>query len=97
MAQAACKHELDGAWYDWQAPVSIPAGTWPAGRQYEDFEVRVTLEPPWSGDNRPVALKAGKHKVRVAYVTLDRKEPVRAVSNAVEIQVVGGEPMTGKD
>ena len=87
MAQAACKLEFDGAWCDWQAPVSIPCGTWPAGRPYDDFEVRVTLEAPWASGNKPIDLKPGKHKVRVAYVTLDRKQPVRVVSNAVEIQI----------
>lgn len=97
MAQCACKLELDGAWFDWQAPVSIPAGTWPAGGQYEDFEVRVTLEAPWTRGNQPIALKPGKHKVRVAYVTLDRQQPVRVVSNAVEIQVAAGEPMPRQD
>jgi hypothetical protein len=97
MAQAACKLEFDGAWFAWMAPVSIPGGTWPAGRQYDDFEVRVTLEAPWASGNKPIALKPGKHKVRVAYVTLDREQPVRVVSNAVEIQVAAGEPMPCKD
>ena len=69
--------------------VSILSGPWPAGRQYDDFEVRVTLEAPWTRDNKPIALQPGKHKIRVAYVTLDRKQPVRVVSNAVEIQVAG--------
>jgi hypothetical protein len=87
MAQAVCKLEFDGVWFDWMGPVSIPAGTWPAGRRYEDFEVRVTLEERWVSGNKPIALKPGKHKVRVAYVTLDRKQPVRAVSNAVEIRI----------
>jgi hypothetical protein len=96
-AQAACKLELDGVWFDWQAPVSIPAGTWSAGRQYEDFEVRVTLKAPWGRGNKPLALKIGKHKVRVAYVTLDRKQPVRVESNAVEIQVGAGKPTTRMD
>jgi hypothetical protein len=97
MAQCACKLEFDGAWFDWQGPVSIPAGTWPAGRQYEDFEVRVSLEAPWSAGNKPIALKPGKHTVRVAYVTLDNKQPVRVVSNAVEIQVADGKPVPRKD
>jgi hypothetical protein len=97
MAQAACKLEFDGAWFAWNAPVSIPGGTWPAGRKYEDFEVRVTLEAPWAVDNKPIALKPGKHKVRVAYVTFDRERPVRIVSNAVEIQVAAGGPMPRTD
>jgi hypothetical protein len=92
-AQAACKLEIDGAWFDWQGPVSILGGTWPAGREYEDFEVRVTLEARWERGNKPIELKPGKHKVRVAYVTLDRKQPVRVVSNAVEIQI---DPPPGK-
>lgn len=87
MAQDACKFELDGAWFDWMGPVSIIAGTWPAGRQYDDFEVRVTLESRWVSGGKPIGLKPGKHKVRVAYVTLDREKPVRVVSNAVEIQI----------
>ena len=97
MSQAACKLEFDGAWFTWMAPVSIPGGTWPAGRQYDDFELQVTLEAPWASDNKPIALKPGKHKVRVAYVTLDREQPVRVVSNAVEIQVAAGEPMSRMD
>ncbi|MCI0683866.1 MAG: hypothetical protein L0Y71_17305 [Gemmataceae bacterium] len=88
MAQAACELEFDGVWIDWNAPVSILASRWPAGRHYDDFEVRVTLEAPWARGNQPIALKTGNHKVRVAYVTLDRKQPVRVVSNTVEIQVV---------
>ena len=87
MAQDACKLEFDGGWFEWMGPVSILSGTWPAGRQYDDFEVRVTLAPRWTRDNKPLDLKPGKHKVRVAYVTLDRKRPVRVVSNAVEIQI----------
>src|SRR5260370_16128657 len=86
-AQDACKLEFDGAWFDWTGPVSILSGTWPAGRQYDDFEVRVTLEARWASGKKPIDLKPGKHKVRVAYVTLDRKQPVRVVSNAVEIQI----------
>ncbi|MBO0697485.1 MAG: DUF5320 domain-containing protein [Zavarzinella sp.] len=97
MAQDACKLEFDGAWFDWTGPVSILAGTWPAGRQYEDFEVRVTLEARWASSNKPIALKPGNHKVRVAYVTLDRKQPVRVVSNAVEILVGAAEPIPRKD
>lgn len=99
MSQGACQLEFDGAWFRWMAPVSIPGGTWPAGRKYEDFEVRVTLEAPWAIDNKPIALKPGKHKVRVAYVTLDHERPVRVVSNAVEIQMAAGEqtPRKGTD
>jgi hypothetical protein len=97
MAQDACKLELDGDWFDWTGPVSILSGTWPAGRRYDDFEVRITLKDRWASGNKPIALKPGKHKVRVAYVTLDRKQPVRVVSNAVEIQVGAGDPMPRKD
>jgi hypothetical protein len=86
-AQDACKLELDGAWFDWTGPVSILSGTWPAGRQYDDFEVHVTLEARWASGNKPIELKPGKHKVQVAYATLDRKQPVRVASNAVEIQI----------
>lgn len=87
MAQAACKVEFDGAWFDWTGPVSILGGTWPAGRQYDDFEVRVTLAEQWAIGKKSIDLKPGKHKIRVAYVTLDRDKPVRVVSNAVEIQI----------
>lgn len=87
MAQAACQLEFDGAWFDWTGPVSIPAGPWPAGRQYEDFEVRVTLEARWASGKRTVDPGPGRHKVRVAYVTLDHTRPVRVVSNPVEIQI----------
>lgn len=97
MAQDACKLEFDGAWFEWTGPVSILSGTWAAGRQYDDFEVRVTLKARWANGNKPIALKPGKHKVRVAYVTLDRKQPVRVVSNAVKIQVVAGEPLPRKN
>jgi hypothetical protein len=90
MAADACKLEFDGEWFEWTGPFSILSGTWPAGRHYEDFEVRVPLETRWAKDNKPIALKPGKHKIRVAYVTLDLKQPVRVVSNAVEIQVGGG-------
>lgn len=86
-AQDACKLEFDGAWYDWTAPVSILSGNWPAGRQHDDFEVRVTLDPRWGTEKKPLALKPGKHKIRVAYVTLDSKKPVRIESNLVEIEV----------
>jgi hypothetical protein len=91
MAQAACKLELDSVWFDWVAPVSILAGTWPAGGQYQDFEVRVTLAAPWTSEGKPIDPKPGKHKVRVAYVTLDHPKPVRVESNAVEIDVVAAE------
>lgn len=97
MAQVACNLEFDGAWFAWAGPVSIPAGTWPAGRQYDDFEVRVTLDARWASGTKPLAWKPGKHKVRVAYVTLDRKQPVRVVSNVVEIQVGAAGPMPRKD
>ena len=46
VSQAACKLEFDGVWYEWNGPVSIPAGTWPAGRQYDDFEVRCDTGSP---------------------------------------------------
>lgn len=88
MAQDVCKVQFDGRWFNWSAPVSIPAGTWPAGRRYDDFEVRVSLDRWWQRDGQPIALRPGRHTVRVAYVTLDRKQPVRAVSNAVEIRIV---------
>jgi hypothetical protein len=93
MAQAACKVEVDGVWYNWSGPVSIISGTWPAGRQYDDFDIRVTLEDRWATGAKvtPLNLKPGKHKVRVAYVTFDRKQPVRVVSNAVEIQIEAAE------
>jgi hypothetical protein len=97
MAQDACQLEFDGAWFAWTGPVSILSGTWPAGRHYEDFEVRVTLEPRWARGNKPLTLKPGKHQVRVAYVTLDCKQPVRVVSNAVAIQVGAGGPGPRKD
>jgi hypothetical protein len=87
MAQDACKLEFDCAWFDWTGPVSILSGTWPAGRHYDDFEVPLRLEARWASGNKPIDLKPGKHKVRVAYVTLDRKQPVRVVSKAVEIQI----------
>jgi hypothetical protein len=87
MAQDACKLEFDGKWFAWSGPVSILSGTWPAGKQYEDFEIRVKLETRWANGGKPLELKPGKHEVRVAYVTLDRKDPVRVESNAVEIQI----------
>jgi hypothetical protein len=87
MAAPACEVEFDGAWYKWSGPVSILSGTWPAGRQYDDFEIRVTLEPLWQSGAKAIKLTPGKHKIRVAYVSMDRKDPVRVVSNAVEIQI----------
>jgi hypothetical protein len=87
MAAPACEIEFDGAWYRWAGPVSILSGTWPAGRKYDDFEIRVTLEPLWQSDAKAIKLTPGKHKIRVAYVSMDRKEPVRVVSNVVEIQI----------
>jgi hypothetical protein len=88
MAYSACKIQVDGDWYRWWGPVSIPAGVWPAGKQYDDFEVLVKLEPAnWGNDNKRLDLKPGKHKVRVAYLTLDQKDPVRVESNAVEMQI----------
>jgi uncharacterized protein (TIGR03067 family) len=93
VAQAACKLQFDGVWFDWAGPVSIPAGTWPAGGKYDDFEVAVTLDPRWKNGDKSLDLKPGKHKVRVAYVTLDRDKPVRVESNAVEIEI---EPPPGK-
>jgi hypothetical protein len=88
MAYSGCKIQVDGDWYRWWGPVSIPAGVWPAGKQYDDFEVPVKLEPAgWGNDNKRLDLKPGKHKVRVAYLTLDQKDPVRVESNAVEIQI----------
>ncbi|HLW64989.1 MAG TPA: hypothetical protein VKS79_06670 [Gemmataceae bacterium] len=60
MAYSACKIEVDGDWYRWGGPVSIPAGPWPAGKQYEDFEVVVKLEKTgWVTDNKRLDLKPG--------------------------------------
>jgi hypothetical protein len=86
-AEPFCEIEFDGTWYRWQGGVSIPAGTWPAGRRHDDFEVPVALGPRWrDGRGNPIGLRPGKHMVRVAYVTRD-ETPVRAVSNAVEIEI----------
>jgi hypothetical protein len=96
MAADACEVELDGTWYRWQGPVSIISGTWSAGRRYDDFEVPISLGKRWTEKlGKPMDVAQGKHTVRVAYLTLDRERPVRAVSNAVEITMTA-EPKDDK-
>jgi RNA polymerase sigma factor (sigma-70 family) len=86
-AEPFCEIEFDGTWFHWEGGVSVPAGIWPAGRRYDDFEIPVSLGPRWrDGRGNGISLTAGKHTLRVAYVTRD-KTPVRAVSNSVEIEV----------
>jgi RNA polymerase sigma factor (sigma-70 family) len=87
MAQDGCEIEFDGTWFRWLGPVSIIGGPWPAGRRYDDFEIHVSLGRRWQDSaGTSIKLTPGKHRVRVAYVTLDRT-PVRAVSNPVEIEI----------
>ena len=88
MAEDGCEIEFDGTWFRWFGPVSIIGGSWPAGRRYDDFEIPVSLGPRWQDSlGKSIKLTPGKHTIRIAYVTLDRKMPVRAVSNPVEITV----------
>jgi RNA polymerase sigma factor (sigma-70 family) len=88
MAECGCEIEFDGTWFRWQGPVSIIAGPWPAGRRYDDCEISVSLGSRWQdAAGKSIKLTPGKHTIRVAYVSLDPRMSVRAVSNAVEIAI----------
>jgi len=86
--------EVDGRWYQWTGEIRVKSSVLDPGREYR--EIAFTLADPWhrkdGGD--PLALKPGRHTVRVAALCRpdqDGAAMVRAMSNAVEIEILPGE------
>ncbi|KPJ72209.1 MAG: hypothetical protein AMS14_08225, partial [Planctomycetes bacterium DG_20] len=89
--------ELDGEWYLWlgghihELGVFVAMSPFPPQRQYAD--IPITLVEKWRTrqGNQPLTLRPGRHTVRVAFTAQptesDKGQPVRAVSNAVEIEI----------
>lgn len=87
--------QVDGRWY------VKPAGRYdrssPFGPDCQRYNIRVVLGRNWrSKDGRkPLTLTPGRHVVRVAFlahpVNRDRGKPVRAESNAVQIEMAPAE------
>lgn len=94
-AQELCELEIDGVWYRWQGDIAIKSSWLPPGRSYEG--IPVSLKPAWHArqNDPPLRVSAGRHTVRVAFIASpasnDKGQPVRAISNAVEIEVTAAE------
>lgn len=95
-AQQTCEIEFDGKWYNWSSRFSLKSSPLLPGRKHKD--VRISLVEHWkSKDGHALPLTVGKHTVRVAFIARapNPKAPgalpsVRAISNPVEIEIIGG-------
>ncbi|MEM7315525.1 MAG: M56 family metallopeptidase, partial [Planctomycetota bacterium] len=96
-AQQLCEIEFDGKWYRWNAPYSLKMSLLPPRKKYKD--IRISLLDRWTSEDRStLPLTLGKHTIRVAFPARapqpkspDAARPVRAISNAIEIEVVRGD------
>jgi len=103
--QQTCKLELDGTWFE-QKEVAAMVSPFSPGQQYDDMPI--ALDDRWvtPRDDERLRLEPGRHTVRVAFlaypevniasggiVLAEDVEPVRPVSNPVEIEIL---PATGE-
>jgi hypothetical protein len=95
--------EIDSKWYTWAGDLSVKSSDFPPGREYRD--IPITFSPDWHAKEGNAELKVtpGKHTVRFAVFATPTKhagpgqpQPIRSVSNAVEIFLHGGPPPTLK-
>jgi hypothetical protein len=93
-----CRIELDGAEYQYTAPLSYPTSIQkiPPGKEFVPY-VKVATNEWWThvfnDKSVPLALAPGTHKVRVGYPVAGKVTPY---SPTVEFDVAAGEP-TGKE
>ncbi|KPL23602.1 MAG: hypothetical protein AMJ75_05735, partial [Phycisphaerae bacterium SM1_79] len=92
-ADEFCQLEIDGEWHGWSGPWGkIDVKQSPLGHGSQINNISISLAKTWVGKKSVLALTAGVHTVRVAFI-LQRSEReyqniVRAVSNPVEIEIV---------
>ncbi|NIV69494.1 MAG: hypothetical protein GWN41_05060 [Phycisphaerae bacterium] len=92
-ADEFCQLEIDGEWHGWSGPwgkIDDKQSRLGHGSQIND--ISISLAKTWVGKKSVLALTAGVHTVRAAFI-LQRSEReyqnvVRVVSNPVEIEVV---------
>jgi hypothetical protein len=89
-SQRFCELQVDGHWYG-QWFIEGKSSWLPHGRQYTGIIVTLGAEWPAKADAKPLSLTPGKHTVRIAVLAepngRDTGKPVRAESNAVEIEI----------
>jgi len=91
-AQQLCELQFDGQLYYWAGEIALPSSAFEPGRRYND--IRIALEKSWHSRKgwKPLTLTAGKHTIRVVFVARpigrNAGPPVRAASNAVEINIL---------
>ena len=95
LCQAGTTVELlvDQTWYQWRRH-SAPADAWspfPPGQHFKDIDLGVNWRDDEHGGER-VKRDLGKHTVRFAFIARPKEpdggEPVRVVSNPVEVEVL---------
>ncbi len=103
--QELAEIEVDGRWYRWTGDVGVKNSTFPPWKEYAG--VVFTLSDSWAATEGGARLKIepGWHKVQVAFAARPGKAgdglPVRAISNAVELEVLpapltaDGQPVEG--
>jgi hypothetical protein len=87
--------EFDGCWYEWaKADDSFKSSWFPPVREYFDIPFKLLGDWQCKSDNEPLTLTVGKHTIRVAMIARPPSgkarstlPPIRAVSNAVEINI----------
>ena len=92
-AQQLCEIDFDGQWYLWVGELGLKSSAFGPGREYTG--IPVVLDEHWqsklaAGVRQGLELAPGKHTVRIAFIAEpnDDGEPVRAVSNPVEIEIL---------
>ena len=89
--------DIDGQWFCYGREVSVQTPLAPPGTEYND--IPITLDDRWcaKAGNQRLKLAAGKHTIRVVFhARADAGgEPIRAVTNPAEIQILALLPGSG--
>ena len=89
--------QIDGQWFQ-RTIITASSGSldFGPGKQFLDTGIRlIGLELTDPTTHKALELKPGKHTVRVAFAADGEKKGVRAVSNAVEIEIQPADPKPG--
>ncbi|MDM8007624.1 MAG: M56 family metallopeptidase [Phycisphaerae bacterium] len=93
-SQELCELQVDGRWYRWADEIDVRSSHFPPGGEFGG--ISIFLGPQWQAKDDGAAkldLRPGRHTIRVAFIAQpggpDVGQPVRVVSNPVEIEIAG--------
>ena len=92
VGEGNCEVQVDGAWFSCALNVDAPGRAFGPGKHYEGIGIGLYPGLWLDAKGGPLALRAGRHTVRVAFNASAAGERLRFESNPVEIEILAAAP-----